>query len=102
MGKIFSGYLEDNEDKVSKGDLTDDDRNLLVKIADIIEKGIEELSQEEQVDYQALLNFIMGINQEYRKYIIVKVSDKAVVPYIEEVKASMRRKQELISQKVGY
>ena len=24
MGKIFSGYLEDNEDKVSKGDLTDD------------------------------------------------------------------------------
>ena len=54
------------------GDLSEEDRLLLVKIADIIEKGIEELSQDDYVDYQALLNFIMSINQEYRKYIIVK------------------------------
>ena len=84
-----------------KGDLSEKDRQLLVKIADIIEKGIEDLSDESHVDYQALLNFIMGINQEYRKYIIVKVSDKAPIPHIDDIKANMRKKQELISQKVA-
>lgn len=84
-----------------KGDITEEDRILLVKIADIIENGIEELSQENNIDYQALLNFIMTINQEYRKYIIVKVSDKAIVPHIDEIKLNLRKKQELISQKVA-
>ena len=84
-----------------KGDLTEEDRNTLVKIADIIEKGIDELDKEDHIDYQALLNFIMSINQEYRKYIIVKVSEKAVVPHIDEIKSNMRKKQELISQKVA-
>ena len=74
---------------------------MLVKIADIIENGIAELSQDQVVDYQALLNFIMSINQEYRKFILVKVSDKAPVPHISEVKENMKKKQELIKQKVG-
>ena len=84
-----------------KGDITEEDRTLLVKIADIIENGIAELSQEENVDYQALLNFIMSINQEYRQYIIVKVSDKAPVPHISEIKKNFKKKQDLIKQKVG-
>ena len=84
-----------------KGEITEEDRLMLVKIADIIEKGIANLEQEEIIDYQALLNFIMSINQEYRKYIIVKVSDKAPVPHISEIKNSMKKKQELIKAKVG-
>ena len=84
-----------------KGDITEEDRLMLVKIADIIETGIAELSQEDYVDYQALLNFIMSINQEYRKYIIVKVSDKVAAPHIDEIKSNMRKKQELIRQKVA-
>ena len=84
-----------------QGEITEEDRLMLVKIADIIESGIAELEQEEIIDYQALLNFIMSINQEYRKYILVKVSDKAPIPHISEVKENMKKKQELIKQKMG-
>ena len=84
-----------------KGEITEEDRLMLVKIADIIEKGIANLEQEEIIDYQALLNFIMSINQEYRKYIVVKVSDKAPVPHISEIKNNLKKKQELIKAKVG-
>ena len=84
-----------------KGEITEEDREILVKIADIIETGIANLSQEQNVDYQALLNFIMSINQEYRKFIIVKVSDKAPVPHISEIKQNFEKKHDLIKQKVG-
>ena len=84
-----------------QGEITEEDRLMLVKIADIIESGIAELEQEEIIDYQALLNFIMSINQEYRKYILVKVSDKAPIPHISEVKENMKKKQELIKQKIS-
>ena len=84
-----------------EGDISEEDRLMLVKIADIIENGITELEQEEVIDYQALLNFIMSINQEYRKYILVKVSDKAPVPHISEIKQNMKKKEELIKAKVG-
>lgn len=84
-----------------KGDITEEDRNTLVKIADIIENGIADLSQEENIDYQALLNFIMSINQEYRQYIIVKVNDKAPVPHISEIKENFKKKLELIKAKMG-
>lgn len=83
-----------------KGEITEEDRVMLVKIADIIEQGIADLSQNQNVDYQALLNFIMSLNQEYRKYIIVKVSDKAPIPHINDIKNNMKKKQELIKQKV--
>ena len=84
-----------------KGEITEEDRAILVKIADIIEHGIAELSLDQTNDYQALLNYIMSINQEYRIYIIVKVRDKAPIPQINEVKNNLKRKQELIKQKVG-
>lgn len=84
-----------------EGEISEEDRLMLVKIADIIEKGIAELEQEEIIDYQSLLNFIMSINQEYRKYIIVKVSDKAPVPHISEIKQNMKKKEDLIKAKVG-
>ena len=84
-----------------QGEISEEDRLMLVKIADIIEKGIAKLSQDQIIDYQDLLNFIMSINQEYRKYIIVKVSDKAPVPHISEIKNKMKMKQEMIKAKVG-
>ncbi len=84
-----------------KGEISEEDRLILVKIADIIENGIAELTEDQNVDYQALLNFIMSINQEYRKYIIVKVSDKAPVPHISEIKNNFKKKQELIKSKIG-
>ena len=64
-----------------KGDLTEEDRNTLVKIADIIEKGIDELDKEDRKTFL------------YHR--------KAVVPHIDEIKSNMRKKQELISQKVA-
>lgn len=82
------------------GEISEEDRLVLVKIADIIENGIAQLTQDDKVDYQALLNFVMSINQEYRKYIIVKVNDKARIPHISEIKNNMKKKQELIKIKV--
>ena len=88
--------------KITKEDISEADRLILVKIADIIENGIEELENDDhELDYQALLNFVMGVNQEYRKYIIVKVSDKILSPHIDQIKDYMRNKQAKIKLKVA-
>ena len=73
-----------------EGEMSDIDRKMLVKIADIIEAGVVELEDEAMdthgLDYHKLLNFVMEINAQYRKYILVKVSDKVQAPHISVLK----------------
>ena len=75
-----------------EGEITDIDRKMLVKVADIIEAGVVELEEKDELDYQKLLNFVMEINQHYKKYILVKVSDKVLTPHI-SVKRSIYKKK---------
>ena len=88
-----------------EGEITDLDRKMLVKVADIIEAGVVELEEESMenhsVDYQKLLNFVMEINAQYRKYILVKVSDKVQPPHITIIKQHLQEKKQSLKSKLS-
>ena len=85
-----------------EGEITELDRKMLVKVADIIEAGVVELEEKGQdLDYQKLLNFVMDVNAQYRKYILVKVSDKVKTPHISVIKQHLQDKKEDLKRKLN-
>ena len=87
---------------VVDGELTPIDRKMLVKIADIIEAGVTELEEKSSdLDYQQLLNFVMELNAEYKRYILIKISDRVQPPHISVIKAHLREKLATIKSKLA-
>ncbi|MHA2363539.1 MAG: hypothetical protein ACXAC7_06250 [Candidatus Hodarchaeales archaeon] len=84
--------------EIAKETITEEDRERLIEITQIIEQQADILNKD---DYQEILNFIMEMNREFNDYLILKILASAPIPHISDLRERLRSRIESIKQRIG-
>lgn len=74
-------------------DITEEVRTQILSITQSIEEGLQQLNQE---NYQEILNFVMSMNSQFGKFILLKVHGNAPIPHISTLRDKLRHRAESI------
>lgn len=78
--------------------ITDEDREQILRITEILEKHLTQLNQQ---DYQELLNFVMSMNSEWGHVILLKVGNEVQIPHISVMRDKLRHRAISIKEKLA-